>query len=246
LAERIWVKSLSSTSKRGRHYQTFVQSKPASRYRGQAAKSTLLAAMSDNLFQSHSDSQETGISEQRHGQSVLTLVDGQPYSATGCLLFDDQVTDALCLAALGDEQVWARPFGQDKRLRRRGRVLVEPGIALRFVDEPTADVSTGLMIARPSLERDLVMSAHIRTCVQSKLFALLLYIALCGIEWWHRESGETWSSSMRGAEEVIRLLRGEAGFYSWYLFEYGRTLDSEFVDEVVLAEIEALGWAPAP
>jgi hypothetical protein len=156
----------------------------------------------------------------------------------------NQVTDAFCLAAPGDEQVWARPVDQNKRSRRRGRLVVEFGIAPRFVDEPAADVSVGFIIARPSLEQDLVMSARIQTYVRSKLFALLLYVALWGFEWRHRESGETWSSGMRSAEDIIYLLRGEAGFYSWYLFEYERTLDSKFIDEVVLAEIEALGWAP--
>lgn len=200
--------------------------------------------MSDDLFESPREGQESGISEERHGRGILTLIDGQPYRATGCLLPNNEVTDAICLAARGEVQVWTRRVHPSKHSCRRGRLIVDPGIALRFVDEPSADVPMGYMIAKPSLERDLIISPRIQVCIRSKLFALLLYVALWSVEWRHQESGELWSISARGAEYLFYLLRGEAGFYSWYLFQYERTFDAKVLDEIVLAEIEALGWIP--
>lgn len=200
--------------------------------------------MSDTFFERSFLDPEARTVEERHGQGILTLFGGEPYRATGCLLPDSEVTNAICLAAPGGDQVWARPVGPDKRLWRRGRLIVEPGVALRFVDEPSADVSAGFVIAKPSLERDLAASRHIQLCVRSKLFALLLYVALYGIEWRHIESSETWSCSWRYAEGIISSLRGEPGFGMWYLLEYEQTLEEGTIDEVVLAEIAALGWTP--
>jgi hypothetical protein len=42
-------------------------------------------------------------------------------------------------------------------------MIVDPGIALYFVDEPAADVSMGFMTPEPSPERDLIMSPQVST-----------------------------------------------------------------------------------
>ena len=75
--------------------------------------------MSDHLFESPRGGQELGMSEERHGRGILTLIDGQPYRAKGCLLPDDEATDAICLAARGDMQVWSRPVDPGKHLCRK-------------------------------------------------------------------------------------------------------------------------------
>jgi hypothetical protein len=48
---------------------------------------------------------ESGTSEVRHGDGVITPRGGQPDEATGCLLKNGEVTDAICLAVHGGEQV---------------------------------------------------------------------------------------------------------------------------------------------
>ncbi len=182
--------------------------------------------------------------EVRHGEGILTLRGGQPDKATGCLLANGQMTDAICLAADGNEQVWARKIGTENYLYRRGRLIIEPGVALRFVDDANADVSVGHVIARPSLERDLFESRRMELCVSSKVFALLLYLALHKFAWRHDETGEVWSCSWRGAGEITSRLRGDPGFEMWHSLAYEQTLEATHLDEGVVAEIAALGWKP--
>ncbi len=196
--------------------------------------------MSGDLF----DRDGNAKSEVRHGKGVLKLRGGQPDEATSCLLANGQATDAICLAAHGDEQIWARKIGANNHLYRRGRLVIEPGVALRFVDDANADVSVGNMIARPSLERDLFKSRRIELCLSSKVFALLLYLALHRVAWRHEETGEVWSCGWRGAGEIIGRLRDDPGVEMWHSLAYEQTLDSTHLDEAVVAEIAALGWKP--
>ena len=64
--------------------------------------------------------------------------------ARGCILPDGTMTDAECLlpglvGGVNGQRVWTRRL-VDTSLRRRGHLTIEPGVALRFVDEPSADV----------------------------------------------------------------------------------------------------------
>ena len=200
----------------------------------------VLIVMSDDLF----DRNGNVTFDVRHGEGILTLRGGQPDEATGCLLPDGAVTDAICLGAHGDEQVWARKIGTNDYLYRRGRLVIEPDAELRFVDDANADVSVGHMIARSSLERDLFVSPQIQHRVTSKLFALLLYLALHGTAWRHDDSGEVWSCSSTGTGEIIDRLRGDAGFAMWYSLSYEQALGYPYLDEDVVGVIAVLGWTP--
>ena len=192
-----------------------------------------------------------GRTEERHGEGVLLGVRGRPQRATGCLLPNGTTTDARCAAlpegARGAEDdapidpaacVWQRRLSPEGRLARRGRVVVEPGVALRFVAEPRAgETRDWLEPLAPSLERDLAASPQIVRRASSAVFARLLYAALCNTEWRHRAAGERWSCSWRSAGGVVAHVRGEGDYLDWYC-SGGEGL----VDEGVLAEIKALGW----
>ena len=142
--------------------------------------------------------------------------------------------------------VWSRRLSPDGAMARRGRLTVEPGMALRFVDAPGAgeeqDKNENDHSPRaPSLERDLTASPGVIRRIPSDLFARLLYAALCNTEWRHRGTGTLWSISWRGAGGVVADLRGEGNYMDWYC-SGGEGL----VDEGVLAEIEGLGWDLVP
>lgn len=124
-------------------------------------------------------------------------------------------------------------------LRRRGRLTVEPGSAVLFRDEPSADYAAASAQTGPraDLQRDLAMSARIRALVRSDLFATLLYAALCNTTWRHTATGTPWSCSWRSAGGVVAGLRGEGDYLDWYC-----SMGEWLVDEQVLAEIQALGW----
>ena len=181
---------------------------------------------------------------ERHGACELTLWDDLPLSAKGCLLPDGTMTDVDCLVpgtatSWDAERVWTRRL-PGTALRRRGRVVVEPGVALRFVDERAADApacSGRLEPKPPTLERDLGASARIRALAQSDLLAALLYGALCNTQWKHTASGAEWSCSWRSAGGIVASLRGEGDYLDWYC-----STGEGLVDEQVLAEIRALGW----
>jgi len=177
----------------------------------------------------------------RHGESVLTFLDGAPVSASGCLLPDGSVTDAECLLphiAVDDAlRVWTRCL-RGTVVRRRGRLVVEPGIALRFVDERDADLNDAdeqPMTQPPSLERDLGLSQRLRELVRSDMVATLLYGALCNTTWRHVATGTVWHCSWRHAGSIVAMLRCEGDYMDWYC-------SMGLVDEQVLAEINALGW----
>ena len=142
--------------------------------------------------------------------------------------------------------VRSRRLSPDGAVARRGRLVVEPAVALRFVDVPEAgegqdEREDGRAALPPSLERDLAASPDVTRRVASDLFARLLYAALCNTEWRHRATGTLWSISWRGAGGVISHLRGEGNYMDRYC-SGGEGL----VDEGVLAEIEGLGWDLVP
>jgi len=194
--------------------------------------------MSQNFLEALRADREARTVHQRHGLGVLILVDDKPVRASGCLLPDGVLVDAVCLARNVGAQVWTRPI-EGHRRRRRGRLIIEPGTALRFVDEPQADVPQETYAPGADLARDLALSARIRSCVQNDLFAGLLYAALCATKWRHRDAKVTWSCSWRAAGNVVAGLRGDGDYLTWYCWGHEETFD-----EAVLAELDALGWGP--
>ncbi len=195
------------------------------------------------FLQHAAEDREAHIQRLRHGAGVLTLLDGVPVSASGCLLPDGTFTDADCLLpdAQVDEahRVWVRRL-PGTVFRRRGRLLVEPNVALRFVDERDAnleDLSGQGRSLTPSLERDLGLSQRIRQLVLSDVFATLLYGALCNTVWRHVMTGTLWQCSWRHAGAIVAMLRGEGDYMDWYC-----SMGEGLVDEQVLAELSLLGW----
>jgi hypothetical protein len=97
----------------------------------------------DALARLNSD-REARTRRERHGRGELTFLDGMPTNATGCLLPNGTFTDAECLVrhvAVPDDaqRVWTRRL-RGTALRRRGRLKVDDGKALLFLDEPDADL----------------------------------------------------------------------------------------------------------
>ena len=189
--------------------------------------------------------------EERHGAGVLVRMHGRPHRATGCLLPDGTTTEARCLALpegardTGDNAaidpaacVWQRRLSSRALLARRGRLIVKPGVALCFLDEPKTGEEVFAGPRPASLERDLAASLQVIERARSDVFAGLLYAALCNTTWRHRATGGTWSCSWRASGGIVAHLRGEGDYMDWYCHG-GEGL----VDECVLAEIETLGWA---
>jgi hypothetical protein len=203
-------------------------------------------SLNDLLTELHKD-REARTRRERHGRGELTLLDGVPMSATGCMLPDGTLTDAECLlphAGVSDEtrRVWTRRL-PGTALRRRGRLKVDEDKALLFLDEPEADfvaASGEQQTVTPDLERDLALSARIRGLVCSDLFATLLYGALCNTTWLHKATGTPWHCSWRDAGAVVAGLRCEGDYLDWYC-----SMGEGLVDEQVLAEIWTFGWEPA-
>ncbi len=195
------------------------------------------------LLKQAAEDREAHTERVRHGEGVLTLWDGVPVSASGCLLPEGTATDADCLLphAPVDEahRVWIRRL-PGTVIRRRGRLVVEPNVALRFVDERDADLddlSGRERAPTPNLERDLGLSQRIRQLVLSDIFATLLYGALCNTTWRHRPTGTLWQCSWRDAGAIVAMLRGEGDYMDWYC-----SMGEGLVDEQVLAELRLLGW----
>jgi hypothetical protein len=185
---------------------------------------------------------EAATHRERHGESELVTVEGRPWMARGCVLTDDTRVDATCLTdgpGIADsDRVWSRVVqGRDARLRRRGRLEIVPGEVVRFHDAPDADPQGTTEMPEPSLERDLVASVRVRNRCRSALFARLLYAAICRTEWIHEASGTRWWTGGRSAGGLVAILCDKGSYLDWYCSD-----GEGQVDEVVLAEIEALGW----
>jgi hypothetical protein len=93
-----------------------------------------------------------------------------------------------------EDCVWLRRLDPSSPVARRGRVEVDPGVELRFVDDARAGEGADAegrdgAAPPPSLERDLAGSPGIGRRIASDLFARLLYAALCNTQWRHRETG---------------------------------------------------------
>jgi hypothetical protein len=196
------------------------------------------------LFAEMDADREARTRRERHGLGEITLLDNVPTHATGCCLPDGSLTDAECLTRHEDtdaaHRVWIRRLA-GSAMRRRGRLKVEPGTALLFVDESDADVDASSrppVSNTPSLERDLAMSDRVCGLIRSDVFSVLLYGALCNTSWRHKSTGATWHCSWRGAGGIVAELRGEGCYTDWYC-----SSGEGLVDEHVLAEIGALGWA---
>src|SRR5580704_12952121 len=116
----------------------------------------------NDLFAELQKNREARTRRERHGLGEITFTDDVPVNATGCTLPDGTLTDAECLlpnVPVPDETcpVWTRRL-PGTPLRRRGRLKVDFGKALLFIDEPEADlipVSTARGAPAPDLERDL-------------------------------------------------------------------------------------------
>ena len=185
---------------------------------------------------------------ERHGVGELVRLDGVPTEAHGCLAPGGTPAEATCLTrqkGLADaERVWMRALAPGSPLHRRGRLLVEPGVALRFVDEPDADVPVPAAAppAVPDMERDMLASPRLRERARgSELFAGLLYAALCNNEWRHVATGQVWSQSFRSNGGTVASLRGGESYMDWYCWGHEGT-----ADEQVLAELRQLGWELLP
>jgi len=195
-------------------------------------------------FRELDEAREARTRRDRHGQGELTLLDGVPQRATGCLLPDGSKTDARCLlpyVSVPTEQhrVWTRRL-PGSTLCRRGRLIVDSDKALFFIDEPAADLAAAQLpqeAMQLCLERDLGMSVRIRALVGGDLFATLLYGALCNTVWRHKATGAAWHCCWRGAGGAVAHLRGQGDYLDWYC-----SGGEGSVDEQVLAEINALGW----
>ena len=185
---------------------------------------------------------EARTQEERHGPSVLILFDGKPIKAVRCQLPDATLTDAVCLtphvetpSGLGG--VWTRQLAPGPSIYRRGRIAVEQGVGVRFIDERAADITPEAEETSSDLGHDMARSARLRERVCSKLFAGLLYAALCNTTWRHVATDQIWHCSWRHAGCLVAGLRGQGSYLDWYCWGH----EGE-VDEQVLLEIEAIGW----
>jgi len=167
-----------------------------------------------------------------HGGATLELVGGVPLQARSCL-GPDGVTDAERVDRQGSFDIWARQLPNG--LWRRGRLEIEPGIEIRFIDEPRRDGATAKPRV-PDLALDLQASDVIRDKVRSEIYATLLYVALCNTKW--AKDGVLWDSGWRGAGDIVADLRGGGEDYlTWYCD--GR---EGKVDEEIVADLAELGW----
>lgn len=150
--------------------------------------------------------------QEHHGSGMLERVRRRPVRATGCLMPDGTATDARCLTrwktpADETDHVWQQPMCPGRRVTRRGRVTIEPGVALRFVDAPDADDGIHEPPS-PCLERDLAGSPRVRALLQSDVLAQLFYGALCNTRWRHGASDYESPCSWRSAGGVVAHLVG--------------------------------------
>ena len=195
-------------------------------------------------FEKLDAAREADTRRERHGLGELVLKGGVPLEASGCLGPDDVLFDVSCLTRSKEledhDRVWSRPVTPGLPFQRRGRLRVDPGAGLHFVDEPDADAARQDVASRsmPDLERDMLGCDRMRRLAcDSDLFAGLLYATLCNSEWRHVATGQAWSQSWRSNGGTVASLRGGESYLDWYC--WGR---EDTVDEQVLAELRGLGW----
>ena len=186
--------------------------------------------------------QESRISRETHGIGELVRSSGTPRSASGCLLPDGTQIAAECLTLedeLADEgRVWSRGISPGSPLRRRGRLRIDDGVGLFFIEDAEADAPARDAVEPADMERDMGASVPFRSLVaRSDLFARLLYAAMCNIIWVHETTGQPWSVSWRGAGGVVSRLRGEGCYADWYCGGHEGTVDGQ-----VLAKLKSMGW----
>ena len=197
-----------------------------------------------DYFEKLDAAREADTRRERHGLGELILRGGVPSEASACFGPDGILSDVSCLTRSKEiedhERVWSRPVTPGLPFQRRGRLWVDPGAGLHFVDEPNADAARQDVVPRltPDLERDMLGCDRMRRLAcDSDLFAGLLYATLCNTEWRHVATGQTWSQSWRSNGGTVASLRGGESYLDWYC--WGR---EDTVDEQVLAELRRLGW----
>ena len=115
--------------------------------------------------------------------------------------------------------VWTRPIVPDSPFHRRGRIEVEPGVAVRFIDDPMAGITLEPKDKFSNLGRDMANSDRFRDLVRSELFAGLR------AAWWpgYVGKGTTWIGTVGGMKVSSmsrcclksRLLNGNSRVPPW-------------------------------
>ena len=178
-------------------------------------------------FEKLDAAREADTRRERHGLGELVLRGGVPSEANGCFSHDGALTRSKELE--DHERVWSRPVTPGLPFQRRGRLRVDLGAGLYFVDEPEADAMRQAAASRPvpDLERDMLGCSRMRQLAcDSDLFAGLLYA-----------TGQAWSQSWRSNGGTVASMRGGESYLDWYC--WGR---EDTADEQVVAELRRLGW----
>ena len=184
-----------------------------------------------------------GMTEERHSEAVLRLRYGKVFAADGVLLPNGQRGKPTCITqgcVPFERSVWLRRLG-DGPLGRRGRLVVDDGKDVRFVDEPDADLSVSDRSPVPDLQHDLAASDEVRRFARSEVGAALIYGALANARWRHEASGEVWSCTSRTAGGIAAALHDGGDYLDWAWHPTG-----ELIDERVVLMIADLGWQMAP
>ena len=180
-----------------------------------------------------------GVTEQRHGEAVLSVREGHVFAAEGALMRNGQRGKPTCVTLPSvpfERSVWLRRLG-DGPLGRRGRLVVEDGRDVRFVDEPDADVPVPDRSPVPDLQHDLAASEEVRRFARSEVGAALIYGALANARWKHETTDEVWSCSSRTAGGIAAGLHDGGDYLEWAWHPTGG-----LIDERVARMIEGLGW----
>lgn len=169
----------------------------------------------DDWFAKLEKDRQARTRRERHGRRELTLLDGMPISAAGCILPDGSPTDpglTPYTAISNDAQrVWTRPL-PGTPLRRRG---APPWIAARRFSSPT---SRQPICPSPQLKakrsagpgaRSRTFATHLWPCPRRPVRDAALYGALCNTTWQHKAMGTQWYCSWRRGGGAA--LRGKFG-----------------------------------
>jgi hypothetical protein len=205
--------------------------------------------------------------EEQRGTARLRMFDAQPVAVEGAALHgpasaEAQLTGVRALRVgtpaqafdarsdaddLLARSVWIRPLTDsgESQVWRRGRLRLEPDRAV-FIDEPDAEDGTPGELpeahrasAATALEADL----HANPTVGGKLrsggvYAALLAAALRGTSWRRNHDGAR-AGRGRPVSALLARIAGEEDNHP-----SGGELDG-VLDEVVVADLHALGWEPA-